>query len=117
LIIRADGSCGLSPEGKDWIMWRRRPDAPASPGQEARVGQAGETDIMSRVARAAMSGVMNAFEREGFPERKVYSFPYPPAADELRALGFFREVGRDSTLVHMELTDEGRRWIMAHRAR
>ncbi|MGH7294948.1 MAG: hypothetical protein ACRELB_08445, partial [Polyangiaceae bacterium] len=137
LAIHPDGSCGLTATGKDWIMWRRRTDGPAKPlmyggnpvpgfgdaspligGREVRgVEQAGEADIMSRVAKAAMSGVMNAYERDGFPEQKVYTFPYPPAADELRALGFFKEVGRDSMLVYMELTGEGRRWIMAHRVR
>lgn len=72
---------------------------------------------MGRPAKAAMSHVMNAYEGAGFPEHETYHFPYAPAADELRALGLFKEVGRDSATVSMKLTDEGRRWIMLHRVR
>lgn len=74
-----------------------------------------EDDSMSRPARAAMGHVMNAYEREGFPEDRAFDFPYAPAADELRALGLFVEVTRNPGAVSMKLTDEGRRWIMTHR--
>lgn len=108
LRIDSDGSCRLTSAGKDWIMWRRRPDPapPLDPGSP-----------MSRAAEWMMNRLALAYQQAGHPPRETWLFPsvgHDPVYGELRSRGLLESQGAAGPqATSWRLTEEGLRWVTA----